>query len=188
MFKRRQIRMRQPSSVSIAVSVAPRNGGRSEYSTCYFPIRLWGWCSIPVCRVQSDNRKTHFFRHNQWISQIANENYHTFRSTEFPGTRKRSRFSNRMRSLSKFGGSSATGQTESRNGAAEGHTSSAGRGGSRPPGPGDADLARSTVENGTWRRQEGNRAANFFFLHCHFLFSPFLIFLLYKFKKGMPNV
>ena len=127
--------MRQLSSVLIAVSVAPRNGGRSEYSTCYFPIRLWGWCSILVCRVQSDNRKTHFFRHNQWISQIANENYHTFRSTEFPGTRKRSRFSNRMRSLSKFGGSSATGQTESRNGAAEGHTSSAGRGGSRRHGP-----------------------------------------------------
>ena len=177
--------MRQLSSVLIAVSVAPRNGGRSEYSTCYFPIRLWGWCSILVCRVQSDNRKTHFFRHNQWISQIANENYHTFRSTEFPGTRKRSRFSNRMRSLSKFGGSSATGQTESRNGAAEGHTSSAGRGGSRPPGPGDTDFALLALHRGERYVEKARRQQS-----SKFLFSTlsFLIFLLYKFKKGMPNV
>ena len=169
--------MRQLSSVLIAVSVAPRNGSRSEYSTCYFPIRLWGWCSIPVCRVQSDNRKAHFFRHNQWISQIANENYHTFRSSEFPGTRKRSCFSNRMRSLSKFGGSSATGQTESRNGAAEGHTSSAGRGGSRPPGPGDTDLALLALHHGEGKKATEQQISFFYTVisyFLHFLFSYYI--------------
>jgi hypothetical protein len=181
--------MRQLSSVLIAVSVAPRNGGRSEYLTCYFPIRLWGWCSIPVCRVRSDNRKTHFFRHNQWISQIANENYHTFRSTEFPGTRKRSRFSNRMRSLANLGAVPRLGKRNREMKQRKDIPHLQGVGVPGLPGPATRTLpsSRYTVENGTWRRQ-GNRAANFFFLHCHFLFSPFLIFLLYKFKKGMPNV
>jgi len=82
-------------------------------------------------------------------------------------------FSNRMRSLSKFGGSSATGQTESRNGAAEGHTSSAGRGGSRPPGPGDTDLALLALHRGERYVEKARRQQS-----SKFLFSTlsFLIF------------